>query len=112
MAASEPHYTITFTDSTREDGVAEGIDVRGKYLKFREHGLWLTGCWELTVFKNDGDESRSFQVGAAFFPWHRIAEVSEVYETADDLEEWAETNGLNFEEIQRAEKGFSFSNGG
>ncbi|MGF0168638.1 hypothetical protein ACQRET_32185 [Streptomyces koyangensis] len=110
MASVEAHYTITFTDSTREDGVAEGIDVRAKYLKFQQHGLQLTGCWELTVFKRDGDESRSFQVGGAFFPWHRVAEVSEVYETADGLEEWAETNGLSFEEIERAEKGYNFGN--
>lgn len=117
MATTESGYTITFTSSTSPEGVAEVIDVRSKYLKFQEHGLWLTGCWEWTVFKHDETESKSFQIGTAFFPWHRVADVSDVYDSLDhfgteSLPQWTKDNGLDPKEIQKADKAFRIFNEG
>ncbi|OII60184.1 hypothetical protein BJP40_11175 [Streptomyces sp. CC53] len=99
-------FTITFNDSITEEGVGESIDVRGKYVRFLDQGLRLVGCWTSTVFHQDGEEKTSFKVGTAFFPWHRIAEVSDTFEEVEGLEQWAGDQGLSFDDMKKDQEAF------
>ncbi|MFE0654462.1 hypothetical protein ACFVZH_38625 [Streptomyces sp. NPDC059534] len=106
MAGYESSFTITLNDSMEEEGIGESIDIPGKYLSYLPYGIKLTGCWQLTIFKKGGDEETHFRVGTAFYPWQRIAEISDVYDDVDGLQRWAQDRDLSFADLQKAQDAF------